>query len=275
MNKYLKTENASITIEYSNNIINTLLKDNIDNIGFQRLYIECNISELLDVYNELNKYTYNNITIFIKINNYDNKYEEDFNKVNKDYYLIICSNIDKFNSYKYNNDCFYEITFNYQEKDKIIDIINKYDNILLNINYDMNDIFNVNNTLEEIVKRVNKALSFTNLFISKELIYQSPYNIYLNNKNSKRSYGNNNIPRNIYIDSNGNVYSLSINNKNIIIGNINDKGIINVLSNCKRTKGYKNFIKYNEKLFIDVLDQCPFQTIDYIAFLNEVMKYYE
>ena len=274
MNKYLKTENASITIEYKKNILNTLLNKNIDDYGFQRLYIECKNNELINVYNELNNYIFKNITVFIKIKKYNDKYIEDFNIVNKDYYLIICCNIDEFNNYKYNDNCFYEVTFNYKEKEEIIKLINKYDNILLNIKYDMNKILDVNNTLEEIVKRVNKALNFTNLFISKDLIYKSPYNIYLNNENSNRNYGFN-IPRNIYIDKNGNVYSISIKNKNIIIGNINNNSIINILSNCKNTNGYKNFINYNEKLYINVLDQCPFQTIDYIAFLNEVIKYYE
>ena len=54
MNGYLKTENASITVEYSNDILVTLFKDSkIYNRGFQRLFIECKASKLIDVYKEL------------------------------------------------------------------------------------------------------------------------------------------------------------------------------------------------------------------------------
>ena len=57
------------------------------------------------------------------------------------------------------------------------------------------------------------------IIMEKELIYDCPYNINLNNENSNRSYGNN-IPRNIFIDSFGFVYCMSIKNKKIVIGAI-------------------------------------------------------
>ena len=110
--------------------------------------------------------------------------------------------------------------------------------------------------------------------MEKELIYDCPYNIYLNNENSNRSYGNN-IPRNIFIDSFGFVYCMSIKNKKIVIGNINNNTISYILDNCKSQDGYKKFIYYNERLFINLLNQCPYSIIDYTAFLIEVMKNYE
>ena len=276
MNRYLKTENASITIEYSDNILSTLFKDSkIYNRGFQRLFIECKASNLIDVYKELKNLIFKDITIFIKIRDYNDKYENILNKVNKDFYTIICCNIKSFIKIKYNKDCFYELNFKHTEKDKIIDIVNKYDNILLNIDYNLNKLSRVNDTLDKIVIDVKtKELNFSNLFIEKELIYACPYNIYLNNENSNRAYGNN-IPRNIFIDSHGFVYCLSIKNKKLIIGNINYNNISYILDNCKDQNGYKKFIYYNERLFIDLLNQCPYSIIDYIAFLTEVIKNYE
>lgn len=276
MNRYLKTENASITVEYSNNILIALFKDSkIYNCGFQRLFIECKASDLIDVHKELKNLIFNDITVFIKISNYNDNYENVLYEVNKDFYTIICCNIKTFRDIKYNKECFYELKFKYTEKDKIIDIVNKYDSILLNIDYNLKKLSNVNTALDEIVDGVkSKELNFSNLFIQKELIYACPYNIYLNNENSNRNYGNN-IPRNIFIDSFGFVYCLSIKNKKLIIGNINYNTISYIIDNCKNQDGYKKFIYYNERLFIDLLNQCPYSIIDYIAFLIEVIKNYE
>ncbi len=276
MNKYLKTENASITIEYSKDILINLFKDsNIDNLGFQRLFIECKASELINAYNELKDFVFENITVFIKINDYSDKYEDIFNKINRVFYTIICCDINKFDKIKFNKECFYELKFKYTETNKMIDIINKYDNILLNIDYNLEDIFNVNISLNKIVENVkSKDLNFSNLFIEKNLIYSCPYNIYLNNEKSNRNYGEN-IPRNIFIDLKGFVYCLNIKSTKIIIGNLNNNSISYILDNCKNYDGYKNFIYYNERLFIDILDQCPFSIIDYVAFLNEVIENYE
>ena len=121
MNRYLKTENASITVEYSSNILVTLFKDSkIYNRGFQRLFIECKASKLIDVYKELKNLIFNDITIFIRISDYNDKYENILNEVNKDFYTIICCNVKTFVDIKYNRDCFYELKFKYTEKDKII-----------------------------------------------------------------------------------------------------------------------------------------------------------
>ena len=50
MNKYLKTENASITVEYTTDILVTLFKNSmVCNRGFQRLFIECKASNLVNV----------------------------------------------------------------------------------------------------------------------------------------------------------------------------------------------------------------------------------
>ena len=127
MNRYLKTENASITVEYSSDILVTLFKDSkIYNRGFQRLFIECKVSKLIDVYKELKNLIFNDITIFIRISDYNDKYESILNEVNKDFYTIICCNVKTFVDIKYNKDCFYELKFKYTEKDKIIDIVMKY-----------------------------------------------------------------------------------------------------------------------------------------------------
>lgn len=276
MNKYLKTENASITVEYSTDILVTLFKNSmVCNRGFQRLFIECKASNLVDVYKELKKLIFNDITVFIKISDYNDKYSNIMNEVNKDFYTIIYCDVKTFLKIKNNKDCFYELNFKYTEKDKIIDIVNKYDNILLHIDYNLSKLTNINVALDKIVAGVkSKELNFSNLFMEKELIYDCPYNIYLNNENSNRSYGNN-IPRNIFIDSFGFVYCMSIKNKKIVIGNINNNTISYILDNCKSQDGYKKFIYYNERLFINLLNQCPYSIIDYTAFLIEVMKNYE
>jgi len=55
-----------------------------------------------------------------------------------------------------------------------------------------------------------------------------------------------------------------------IVGN--GESINDILDECKKQKGYNNFIMYNEILFINYLNQCPFLIIDYVAFLNEVIR---
>lgn len=278
MNKYLKTENASITIEYNKNSFYTFLLNNfsiIEDIEIQRIYIVCDVKDVINIYNELIKYKFKNTTVFIKVNNYSNKYNNELDKVNDIFYTIVCCNIDTFKNIKYNSDSYYELNFKFNETEQIIKIINQYNNILLNIDYDLNYIKDVNNSLNIISQKSNcEYINFSNILIDKNLIYACPYNIYLNNKYSHRNYGNN-IPRNIYIDYNGNVYCINIKNKSILIGNIDKMDINKILTECKAKKEYKNFIKFNEILFISYLEQCPYQTIDYIAYLNEVIKHNE
>lgn len=277
MNKYLKTENASITIEYSSNF-KKFLNDNIlyiDSICVHRLYIECKAKDLEKLSNDLKGINVDNVVIFILINDYSNKYYDILNSINNNFYTIISCNIREYLSFKKSSDIFYQISFNYTEKEKIVDLINSYDNLIFNIEYALDNIKSTNESLKYIINNISKEnISFLNLFISKDLIYNCPYNIYLNNKNSRAKYGNN-IPRNIYIDKDGFVYCLKIKNPNIIIGNILNNNIKDIFKECKKTVGYKKFINYNELLFIELLDQCPYKMIDYIAFLNEVMCNYE
>lgn len=277
MNKYLKTENASITIEYSSNLKN-FLNDNIlyiDSICVHRLYIECKAKDLEKLSNDLKGINVDNVVIFILINDYSNKYYDILNSINNNFYTIISCNIKEYLSFKKSSDIFYQINFNYTEKEKIVDLINSYDNLIFNIEYALDNIKSTNESLKYIINNISKEnISFSNLFISKDLIYNCPYNIYLNNKNSRAKYGNN-IPRNIYIDKDGFVYCLKIKNPNIIIGNILNNNLKDIFKECKKTVGYKKFINYNELLFIELLDQCPYKMIDYIAFLNEVMCNYE
>lgn len=275
MSKYLKTENTSITLEYNKSLFGNFLQNNlssIEEIGIQRIYIVCDIKDILSVYDELIKYEFNQITVFIKINNYNDRHFKELKKVNDVFYTIISFNIQKFNEIKYSSDFYYELTFQYNEVIPVLEIINNYENILLKIDYNMHQIDKVNNSLAMISKNSkNEYINFSNILIDKNLIYSCPYNIYLNNKNSNRTYGNN-IPRNIYIDSNGKVYCVEIKNPKIIIGNLKNNNLKEILLKCKGEKGYKKFIEYNEILLIEYLDQCPYQVIDYIAFLNEVIK---
>lgn len=278
MIKYLKSENASILLEYSISKFGDFLASNlsfIEECGFQRIFIECDASKIIKLYNELSNFSFENVTIFIKVKNFRNKYYEDIMKVNEFFYIIVCCNYKEFFEFVYNNKIFYEISFKYDECNDIIEVINKHENILLNINYDLAEINKVNNALEIIINNSkNEVVSFSNMFIEKDLIYKCPYNIYLNNKYSNRSYGKN-VPRNLYIDKCGNVYCLNVKRKSIIIGNIINDKLEKILNFCKKNKCYKNFIYYNEILLIKYLNNCPFQMIDYEAFLDEVIKNYE
>lgn len=275
MSKYLKTENASVTLEYNNSLFGNFLQNNLflmEEIGIQRLYIVCDIKDILSVYDELIKCEFNQITVFIKVNNYNDRYFDELKKANDLFYTIISCDVQSFNKIKYNFDFYYELTFQYNETIPILETINNHENILLKIDYDMHQIDKVNDSLAIISKNSkNEYINFSNILVDKSLIYSCPYNIYLNNKNSNRTYGNN-IPRNTYIDPNGNVYCIEIKNPKIIIGNLKNNNLKEILFECKNKKGYKKFIEYNEILLIEYLDQCPYQVIDYIAFLNEVIK---
>ena len=275
MSKYLKTENASVTLEYNKILFDSFLQNNLslmEEIGIQRIYVICDVKDILIVYDELMKYEFNQITVFIKINNYNDRYFEKLKKINYLFYIIISCNVKSFNKMNYNSDFYYELTFQHNEAMRVLEIINNYENILLKIDYNMHQINKVNNSLAMISKNSkNEYINFSNILIDKKLIYSCPYNIYLNNKNSNRNYGNN-IPRNIYIDSNEKVYCVEIKNQKIIIGNLKKNDLKEILFKCKNEKGYENFIEYNEILLTEYLDQCPYQVIDYIAFLNEVIK---
>ena len=243
MNKYLKTENASITIEYSSNF-KKFLNDNIlyiDSICVHRLYIECKAKDLEKLSNDLKGINVDNVVIFILINDYSNKYYDILNSINNNFYTIISCNIREYLSFKKSSDIFYQINFNYTEKEKIVDLINFYDNLIFNIEYALDNIKSTNESLKYIINNISKEnISFSNLFISKDLIYNCPYNIYLNNKNSRAKYGNN-IPRNIYIDKDGFVYCLKIKNPNIIIGNILNNNLKDIFKECKKTVIIMNY----------------------------------
>lgn len=88
--------------------------------------------------------------------------------MNKDFYTIIYCDVKTFLNIKNNKDCFYELKFKYTEKGKIIDIVNKYDNILLHIDYNLSKLTNINVALDKIVAGVkSKELNFSNLFMEK------------------------------------------------------------------------------------------------------------
>ena len=275
MSRYIKSENASITIEYNKSLFKSFIIDNyhfIDNNEIQRLYIECDINELNEVYKEIKSIEFNYTTTYLKIKNYSDNYFNVLSKISKNIMTIISTDIKRFEKIKIDNNSYYEIRFDYNEFQDIIRIINTNDNIILNINYDINNLKKVNEALINIVTNSkNEYLYFSNLFINKELIYKCPYNIYLNNKYSIRKYSNM-LPQNISIDKNGKVYCANIKDKRIIIGDITEESIENLLKKCKKRSGYKNFILNNEKILIELLDQCPYQTIDYIVFLTEAMR---
>ena len=74
MRKYLKTENASVTLEYNKSLFCNFLQNNLssmEEIGIQRIYIVCDVKDILNVYDELIKYEFNQIIVFIKIDNYN------------------------------------------------------------------------------------------------------------------------------------------------------------------------------------------------------------
>ena len=74
MSKYLKTENASVTLEYNKSLFGNFLQNNLssmEEIGIQRIYIVCDVKDILNVYDELIKYEFNQIIVFIKIDNYN------------------------------------------------------------------------------------------------------------------------------------------------------------------------------------------------------------
>lgn len=273
--KYLKTENASISIDYNKELLEKVLNEikELEKINIERINIECNASKLKELDKLLSSNISTKIPIFIKINKYDNEYKKELINLNKYFYIVIKTNIKDFPNIEKNDEYFYEILTNYKEKENLLDLILHNENIIINMETkSIKDYKSINESLTYLVNNSNnKLLYFENLFISKDLIYKCPYNIYLNNSNSNRKYGNN-IPRNIYIDNNFNVYAISIKNKKLIIGNLKENTIINILSNSKKTTGYKNFKKYNKILFFEVLDQCPFNTIDYISYLNEVIN---
>ena len=273
MSKFLNTENATITIEYSK-LLTKFLKNNIkdlENINIKRININCNGANLKQLSTILDKENID-IPIFINIKNYKNCYSDICNSLNKRYYIVIKTTPNQFVKLEYVKDFYYSLDFTWKQKNEIANLLKKHNDLILNIKINDNNLVKSFDALSYITKKATaEYLYFENVFIPKQLIYDCPYNIYLNNEYSKRTYGEN-IPRNIYIDSIGNVYCACIKNRRIIIGNINCEQLLNVYKGCKLTEGYKEFIKFNEKLMISYLNQYPFDTVDYIYMLEAVMR---
>ncbi len=272
--KYLKSENATITIEYSSKITK-FFEDNLNYLeesGIERIYIKCSNRYLKKLIDSLEQFSFNKIYIFIKIFNYQNQDNKLLKKLSNKYCFIICDNTNLFTRIDNIKELYYEISFNYLQKNQVIKIINKYDNIILNCHLKNNKLKENYEALDYITAHNKREyLLFDNLFIAKHLIIDCPYNIYLNNENSHRDYGNM-IPRNLYIDNKLNVYCTNIKSNKIIMGNLKNNALLNILQDCKNTKAYKYFIDLNKKVFIEYLNQYPFTIIDWISFLSEVIK---
>lgn len=265
INKYLETENASITIKYSN-YIDDFLNNNLDDlliINIKRFNILVESKNLNELKVILNKYDFKDLPVFIKIHNLNSDYEI-VQELKEKYYIVIKSN-DINNYYE---DIYYEVEVNENNSSKVIELLDKYENVLLDININKNNLKQIYETLDNICSETKREyLMIENIFISKKLIMDCPYNIYVGNEFSNRNYGNM-IPRNIYIDEN--IYASNFKENKFIIGSVNDS-LLKVLSESKKAEGYKRFVEYNTKMFINYLNQFPYEIVDIDYLLKEVI----
>lgn len=265
IDKFLNTENASITIEFSNHF-HKFLKDNLKdilNLNIKRFNIIVDYKNIDELINILDDFEFDDLPVFIKINNFDFN-NKNIDSIKDKYYLIVNSNLDDIKNI--DEDIYYEVNITYKEKDKLLKLINNYENIIINVDTNIDDIVNTYDMLNYINSNTtSEYLMFDNMYIPKQLIIDCPYNIYLGD----RDYGMM-IPRNIYIDDNY-IYATTFKCNKFIIGNINSK-LIDVYSNVYDTEGYKYFIKCNKILFSSYLNQFPYDYIDYNFMLKEVIN---
>lgn len=110
-------------------------------------------------------------------------------------------------------------------------------------------------------------LMIDNVLLSLDLIREHPCNVYLCDGRHCHS-GHGNVPRNIYIDTNGNMYPYGIAKEELKMGNILSDS--NIIEEYKQSDAIGNFMKLNRYLYLQILDKCNYGIIPWFDMLGEL-----
>jgi len=110
-------------------------------------------------------------------------------------------------------------------------------------------------------------LMIDNILLPLGLIKEHPCNVYLcDGEHCHSEHGK--VPRNIYIDINGNMYPYGITKEELKMGNVFLD--TNIMEEYKQSESLANFIKLNRYLYLQILDKCNYEIIPWFDILGEL-----
>lgn len=141
-------------------------------------------------------------------------------------------------------------------------------NIIWNINFKRIEWPAFDEQLNRLIDGYKtNELMIDNVLLSLDLIREHPCNVYLCDGKYCHS-GHGKVPRNIYIDTNGNMHPYGIVKAELKIGNILSDS--NIIEDYKQSDAIGNFMKLNRYLYLQILDKCNYGIIPWFDMLGEL-----
>lgn len=261
--KYLDMENATLKIQLrSIRKYKNFFKKNYSDLlemNFKRIHIKIQQRQLNETINVLQQF---NLQLIIEVN-----LNKDLTLPIPDNFLVINtnSNFQIIRSNLYN-----KVVLNSKNLSKIVDLINKDINTIIEPQINIKDISEFNKCLNQLFEMVpNRLLNLGNFIIPTNLLKEHPCNCYLcdgwkcHKKISR-------LPKVILIDGEYNLYPHMLTNNKLHIGNIKNDTFQNLIFNYLHSKEYDNFINCCKKVFVEYLPNYPFQYFPVAEYIKEV-----
>lgn len=261
--KYLDMENATLKLQ-----LDTIAEyeqffkqhfEDLSDLNFKRIYVKI-----------LNNYLREALKVFQSVKLpliIETDLFEDLTFDIPDSIIVINTNFDlQINK----NNVYNQIILNELNLEKMANLINTNNNIIIEPEVDVKNIFKINDCLNVLFKQVpNKLLNIGNYIVPTSLLKEHPCNCYLCDgwKCHKKISG---LPKVILIDKDYNIYPHMIINKNLYVGNIKNNNFQIVLSNYLKSKEYETFIKCCKRVFVEYLPNYPFQYFPVAEYIKEV-----
>lgn len=261
MIKYLPIENATIELNFSNkeeyvNFINQRIVE-IEKHGFKRIIINTSEDDYIYIYDSINSIIDDAMLVIFQASltkDTDIDLKDNFIFYNKTNKIIKHKNI-------------YNIISS-QEKNKVIKMINDNVNVVIDPIININEIAAFDNDIQTIIKNVNTNDIYLGGYVLPTfLMKEHPCNSYLCHGHNchKKMTG---LPREIFVDKDYNVYPHKLKYQKLKMGNINDISFEELFINYLRSKEYDIFVKYNRKIFINILRNYPYEYMPIVDYLK-------
>lgn len=268
--KFNDIENATITIK--DNFINTrnIILNNISSF----IYLNIKVIDIYMSYKDIHQYK----ELIEEINNnykdFDITINLHFNETNPIYLDIKYDNCFLINHTLSDpsENCYHYFNVNVNNLDEICMLMNHYDYIIVNFEFDINNVKTLNDMMKKVFSDSNKEICLDNYFIETNITKEHPCNSYL----CKGIFCGKQIssyPRKLVID-NGNVYIHSSSYKLLNIGKIKNNNIQEILSSYLKSEKYDIFKSLVINVFIKYVKEYPYYFFPWEEyFLKEVNEY--
>lgn len=261
--KYLDMENATLKLQLNSvkEYIEFFTKYKLDllDLNFKRIYVKILNQDLEALLKDLQQF---NLPLIIET--------EIINDLNFDIpdNIIVVNTNSNFQIEK--NNLYNQVLLNELNLEKIINLINKDANIIVEPEVDVKNVFKINDSFNSLFKNVpNKLINIGNFIIPTALLKEHPCNCYLCDgwKCHKKISG---LPKVVLIDCNYNLYPHCIINKNLFMGNLYINKFQTLLVDYLKSDEYTNFINCCKRVYIEYLPNYPFQYFPVAEFIKEV-----